>query len=243
MSASTRHTTDDDDAQTLGDRAHRSLSELLISGQLQPGDKLSLRSAAERLGMSMQPVREAVARLVDDEALEVTPNRAVRVPMMTIERFRELTEIRVAIEGFAVRSAAARRSERELAAIRRCDAAFRRQCLARKPDLDAAVRANHDLHFAVYRAAALPSLLRIIEGLWLRIGPVLNLDMRADLRRLRENRAEACHAAMVRALQARDAEAARLALEDDIRGAAAFILARGVLAAESSPAGAAETIQ
>ncbi len=216
--------------ETLGDRTYRQISELLISGQLQPGDKLSLRSVGDRLGVSMQPVRAAVARLVADQALEVAPNRAIRVPVMTVDRFRELTDIRLAIEGFAAETAAVRRSDRDLVLVRRCDAAFRRQCLARHPDLDAAVSANRDLHFAVYRAAAMPSLLPIIEGLWLRIGPVLNLDMRADVRRLRENRAEACHAALARALDAKDPAAARAALESDIRGAATFILARGLLA-------------
>lgn len=226
--------------ETLGDRTYRQISELLISGQLQPGDKLSLRSVGDRLGVSMQPVRAAVARLVADQALEVAPNRAIRVPVMTVDRFRELTDIRLAIEGFAAQTAARRRSDRDLVLVRRCDAAFRRQCLARHPDLDAAVRANRDLHFAVYRAAAMPSLLTIIEGLWLRIGPVLNLDMRADVRRLRENRAEACHAALARALDTRDEAGARAALESDIRGAAMFILERGLLTGEAPASAAAD---
>jgi len=71
--------------QTLGDRTYAQLSELLVSGRLAPGDRLSLRGAAEALGVSMMPVREAVSRLVADGALEVTPNRAVRVPIMTTE--------------------------------------------------------------------------------------------------------------------------------------------------------------
>jgi len=59
------------DRQTLGERAYARLADLLISGRLAPGEKLSLRAAADVLGVSIMPVREAVSRLVADKALEV----------------------------------------------------------------------------------------------------------------------------------------------------------------------------
>ena len=45
------------DRQTLGERAYAQLADLLISGRLAPGEKLSLRSAADVLGVSIMPVR------------------------------------------------------------------------------------------------------------------------------------------------------------------------------------------
>ena len=78
------------DRQTLGERAYAKLADLLISGRLAPGEKLSLRAAADVLGVSIMPVREAVSRLVADKALEVTPNRAVRVPLLSAAQFRDL---------------------------------------------------------------------------------------------------------------------------------------------------------
>lgn len=214
---------------TLGTRVHDDLRDLLVSGQLSPGEKLSLRTVAVRLGVSMQPVRQAVDRLVADGALEVLPNRAIRVPLMTLRRFDELTTVRLVIEGFAAEAAAITHSARDLAAIRRADQAFRRQCQSRDPDLAAAIIANRDLHFAVYRATGLPSLLAIIEGLWLCIGPILNLDIRSSPARLRMGAAEQAHAALIAALAARDGAAARAALEADIRGAAAWIRAQDAL--------------
>lgn len=221
---------------TLHGRAYDRIRQKLIGGVLKPGEKLSLRSVAEGLGMSMQPVREAVARLIADEALEVAPNRAVRVPMMSMDRFRELTTIRLSIEGFAAEMAAVHCERAALAQIRLHDRAFRQQCRRADPDVDLAVQANHDLHFAVYRAAALPSLLPIIEGLWLRIGPILNLDMRGSAQRLGMGGAEACHAAIVAGLAARSPARARAALERDIRQAAIFILNRGILPGASETA-------
>ena len=78
---------------TLGEQVYKQLCELLISGQLAPGDRRSLRTAAEILGVSVLPVREAVSRLVSDGGLEVAPNRAVRVPIMSSEQFRDLTPV------------------------------------------------------------------------------------------------------------------------------------------------------
>ena len=214
---------------TLGNRVSALLRERLIGGALQPGDKLSLRSLAQEFGVSMQPVRHAVAGLIGDEALEVAPNRAVRVPIMTAAKFDELTAIRLAIEGFAVETAARSRSAVDLASIRRFDRAFRRECRSAAPDAERAVRANQALHFAAYRAAGMPALMAIIEGLWLRIGPVLNLDMRASPQRLQMGHAETCHAALLCGLEEGSAVRARAALEKDIRTAAAFIHSRGVL--------------
>jgi len=214
---------------TLGQQVHARLRAMLMTGELSPGEKISLRSIAETLGVSMMPVREAVSRLVADEALEVLPNRAVRVPVMTLSRFRELTTVRLAIEGFAAETAARQHAARDLVEIRRHDQEFRRQCGLPRPDADAAVRANQELHFAVYRAAGLPSLVPIIEGLWLRIGPVLNLDMRSSPERLRLGTAERCHRELVGALASRDGTSARAALGEDIRAAAHFIESRNVL--------------
>src|SRR4029079_15188528 len=101
------------DRQTLGERAYAKLADLLISGRLAPGEKLSLRAAADVLGVSIMPVREAVSRLVADRALEVAPNRAVRVPLMTTAQFRDLTRVRITIEGHAAAEAARNRTETE----------------------------------------------------------------------------------------------------------------------------------
>lgn len=217
---------------TLGERVYAALRELLIAGELAPGEKLSLRSVAEMLGTSMMPVREAVARLVADDALEVTPSRAVRVPLMTVPKFRELTVVRIAVEGFAAEQAALHRDERDLAAMRRFDEGFRREAKSARPNATKAVRVNKDLHFAVYGAARLPALVAIIEGLWLKIGPVINLDIKLSSGRLATGGAEAHHARLVAAIERRDGDEARAALVADIRGAAAFIEATGRLPAE-----------
>lgn len=218
------------DRQTLGERAYAQLADLLISGRLAPGEKLSLRAAADVLGVSIMPVREAVSRLVADRALEVTPNRAVRVPLMSAAQFRDLTKVRIAIEGHAAAQAALHRDSNDLVSIARAEEAMRAESLALVPDLPRAVELNKTFHFAVYEAAHSPILVEIIRALWLKAGPVINLDLRANPERLAKGDAIRCHAEVRNAIAAGNGEAAQAGIAADIRSAADVILSRGGLA-------------
>lgn len=215
--------------QTLADQVYGDLKELLLAGRAAPGERFTLRGLAGAIGTSAMPVREAVSRLVTENALEVLPNRAVRVPLMSRARFTELRLIRVSLEGLAVTVAATAATDEEIAEVARFERLFAAERDKKRPDGAAAMRHNKDLHFALYRAAHLPTLMQMIEGLWLQIGPVLNLDFRAGPERVREGEAHIHHAALIGALRARDPEAARAALVTDIWSAGDFILSRGVL--------------
>jgi DNA-binding GntR family transcriptional regulator len=217
--------------ETLGERVTGELRALLVAGRLAPGEKLSLRRVAEALGVSMMPVREAVSRLAADRALEVLPGRAVRVPVLSLEQFRELTRLRLVVEGFAAEEAARKATPQDVARIAAHDANFRKAASADPPDSAGAVAANRDLHFALYEAAGMPSLIEMIERLWLKAGPILNLDMRHEPRRLVGGSAMQAHGRLLEALRRQDAAAARAALEDDITAAAAHIEDTGQLSA------------
>lgn len=214
---------------TLADTVYRDLKEILLSGRAAPGERFTLRGLASAIGTSPMPVREAVSRLAAENALEVLPNRAVRVPLMPRPRFEELRLIRIQLEGLAATTAAANATQEDIAEVSRFERLFAAEREKRKPDGAAAMRYNKDLHFALYRAARLPTLFQMIEGLWLQIGPVLNLDFQAGPDRVRQGEAHVHHEALVAALKAHDPEAARAALVSDIWSAGDFILSRGIL--------------
>ena len=98
------------------------------------------------------------------------------------------------------------------------------------PDLPRAVELNKTFHFAVYEAAHSPILVEIIRALWLKAGPVINLDLRANPERLAKGDAIKCHADVRKAIVAGDGGAALNGVAADISGAADFILSRGGLA-------------
>ncbi|PWK65660.1 GntR family transcriptional regulator [Aminobacter sp. AP02] len=208
---------------TLGERAYLKLRQLIMSGKLAPNEKLSLRSVAEALGVSIMPVREAVTRLVAEGALSLLPNRAISVPLMTRAKFEELLRIRTEIEGFAAAEAAVHRTSRDLKLILDYDKDFRDAVGKGDSEVDSSLQLNKELHFAVYEAAGSPILVSIIEGLWLKVGPVINLDLRAS-QRLASGNAETHHARLVEAIINQDGNAARAAVVADIRSSGEFIL-------------------
>ncbi|HWX50207.1 MAG TPA: GntR family transcriptional regulator [Roseomonas sp.] len=209
--------------RTLTEAAYAHLCDLLVSGRVAPGEKLSLRDLSEALGVSVMPVREAVSRLIADRALEVAPNRAVRVPLMTRSQFRELSVVRAEVEGWAAALAATHRSPAQLKAIAAAEAVLHRTQAADVVPL------NRDFHFAIYAAAGLPTLTAMIGGLWLKAGPVINLDLHHSGDRLSAGHMLRCHAAALAAIRAGDAAAARAAIAEDITCAADFIIERGGL--------------
>ena len=62
--------------QTLSDQVYGDLKELLQAGEMEPGQRFTLRGLAAAIGTSAMPVREAVTRLAAEQALEVLPARS-----------------------------------------------------------------------------------------------------------------------------------------------------------------------
>ncbi len=215
--------------RTLGSDVYGQIRELLMSGRLMPGEQLSLRKTASALSVGVMPVREAIQRLVAEQALEVAPNRAVRVSTMTVSQFREITSIRIHLEGMAVRKTALAGDAALIKALTRLNVFIEQEMKQSRPDAARIIAANKALHFAVYEAARMPLLLGMIETLWLRVGPILNYDLRSGSSRTVERVAVAHHAQLIEALSRHDPDAAALALEGDIASAAAFIVDAQVL--------------
>ena len=217
------------EGSSLGQSVRMLLTERLLAGVYAPGDKLSLRSVATGLGVSMTPVREAVSRLVADSALEVAPNKAVRVPVLDVKKFRELTALRIEIEGLAAAWAAVARTDADIAAIAEAEAGFRSERSKARPRLASTIAINQKLHFGIYRAAKSPMLVEIIVGLWLKAGPILNLDMAKRSTRVSNGAGERFHAAALDAIRHHDSDAARVAIVGDIQQASDFIISLGKL--------------
>lgn len=219
--------------ESMSQAVYRHLRERLIAGQFRPGERLTLDAVARALGTSHMPVREAIRRLAAERALEILPNRTVRVPQMTRSRFGEILVIRKLLEGNAVAQAARRIDAPALAQARRVSDAFGAEIRRRQPDIPELILMNKALHFTVYAACGNRVLLELIEALWLQVGPVINLDLRSGSRRIAEAPSAIHHDRLVDALERRDARAARSALVDDLTSAAEVILAGDGLAPDA----------
>ena len=92
--------------ESLGAQVYQQLRRDLMAGRYEPGEKLKLRDLAEQLGISVTPVREALARLASDHAIVQLDHRSVRVAAMDIGRFNEIRELRMDLEAKAACHAA-----------------------------------------------------------------------------------------------------------------------------------------
>ena len=76
----------------------------------------------------------------------------------------------------------------------------------------------------------MPTLMNMIEGLWLQVGPVLNLDMRSGSKRLTDaESARNHHQKILEAMMKKNIHAAKNALIADLTSAANFIVSLGKL--------------
>jgi DNA-binding GntR family transcriptional regulator len=216
-------------SSTLRDQATRELRQALMAGQFEPGQRVSIRGLAERLGMSMTPVREAVSRLAAERAIEAEPNRWMRIPLLTAAELRELRDIRVALEGLATARAAALATPALLAELQQREAEI--VALRPRSDAKAMIPAIARLHFTIYRASAMPALVQLIEGLWLRSGPYVNLLFDGYTQQDRGS----LRAATLRAIGRGDGVAARRSMEADIGNALDWVI--GLVESGSGPLG------
>ncbi|WP_336297406.1 GntR family transcriptional regulator [Metapseudomonas furukawaii] len=197
--------------ENLQEQLYQRLREGLLEGRFKPGDRLKIRDLAAAWGTSPMPVRAALQRLVAEGALEGEPQRSVRVPPMTRERFKQIYQVRMALEGMAVEAAVGNLDSDALEVLEGC---MERMDLAiERRDVQAYLTENSQFHRVLYGACGNPVLLRTIETLWLQVGPFFNrLFTEADL----SLRLNDFHEDAFKALRDGDGKAARQAIEQDL---------------------------
>ena len=207
---------------SVSQRVYRTLSELLTTGGFQPGESVSLRNLAKRLGTSAMPVREAVNRLIAEQALQMMPNRQVIVPRMTRRKYFELVRVRQLLEGMVAGEACDNMTDKLLRELNE-DNKQLFQALTGESIAEILTR-NKQFHFKLYSAAQSEVLLPIIEGLWMQTGPfqALSLSRQKPLWRGRR------HTALLKALRLRNRESVAMAIKGDIGDVAEMLMQIGV---------------
>lgn len=218
--------------ETLHDRVYAELRRSLIHGMFDAGEMLRIQDLAETLQTSTMPVREALGRLVSEQALEALPNRSVRVPLINRERLDDLARARRLIEGQMVVLALPNLSKEDFDRLRQLtvdyDAAFNGDGAGRARR---ASELNHDFHFYIYRAAGSAVLIPIVESLWLQSGPYVRVAAQIH-DEAHDIPATHYHWALIEALERGDETGSVKALTEDI--ARSFNLIRGRLDVEDA---------
>jgi GntR family transcriptional regulator of vanillate catabolism len=112
---------DSDRAISQTVRAQLALRDLILSGSLRPGERISELQAVETTGVSRTPVRMALVRLEEEGLLEAIPSGGFMVKAFSERDILDSIELRGTLEGLAARFAAERGvSAREFEPLREC---------------------------------------------------------------------------------------------------------------------------
>ena len=196
------------------------LRDLIIQGQLAPGERLNERVLCERLGVSRTPLREAIKLLATEGLVELLPNRGAIVSRIDPQALAETLEVMGALEGLAGELACRRASLQRLAQIR----SLHEKMLQRhaRGDLAGYFSYNQAIHLEIVAAAGNPKLEAAYRQ--------LNANVRrarymANLSAERWQQAVAEHEEILAALEARDVPRLRRLLQDHLAHKLASVLA------------------
>lgn len=201
-------------ASTLTDAAYQRLREDIVHGQFKPGEKLRVEHLKRSYEVGATPLREALYRLSADGFVSVKGQRGFRVTDMSLAELQEITDLRVVIEGMALKRSIENSDEAWESAV---VAAFHHLTKAEnmpEPDIQKWEARNREFHLALISCCDSPWLMRFYEILYDQHKRYRNIA-RIDKDARRDVHAE--HEAIYEAAIAKDVEALCAANEVHIR--------------------------
>jgi len=149
--------------KTLHEEIAYNLRELIMSGELQEGDKIKEDELCSSMGISKTPLREALRVLSVEGLIRLVPNRGSFVSTPTFEEIREMFDVMSVLEGFCARAAAQKMGEKDLATLEklhdRLEENYRRKAQREY------IRINNQFHSFVQELAGNRTLNQIVNGL------------------------------------------------------------------------------
>ena len=151
------------DRRRLADEVYRQVLDAVLTGALQPGERLVQERVADEINVSRTPVREALLHLEREGILVRAGASGFTVREISEREIRDIYQAREAIEGHAARIVAERRDPRALDRIRRTIEA---EESIRGGGVEEYFHANRHIHRRVVEESGNEHLLRSFDGIW-----------------------------------------------------------------------------
>lgn len=198
-------------------RAYQHIKQQVLTCQIRPGSMIYEGDAAEALGMSKTPVREALGMLAHEGYVEVRPRRGYVVTHITLSDVKEIYHLRRLLEPDAARLAAANATDEQLERLRQLAGG------TIEHDYAGRVRHAHLFHEALAEASGSVRLAQALVG-------VLEECQRLyfsgiDLGELVEHSGDD-HMALLEALETGEADVAEKVARDQVDRSRAVVLDR-----------------
>lgn len=208
-------------AQSLVDVVAERIEAAIISGDLEPGSKLSEQALAASLGVSRGPLREAIRRLEGRKLLQRTPNIGVRVAALSLKDLYEILQVREALEGMACALAAKNMSDAELEALANLLDQHQRQKSVQEGIGYYQESKDFDFHFRIVKGSGNERLIQMLCGDLYYLLRVYRY--KSSTKPGRAMKALQEHKEIVAALTRRDPVAAEQKMRQHIRNARAYV--------------------
>jgi DNA-binding GntR family transcriptional regulator len=141
------------------------IRDMILDGQLGPGDRLRQDDLANTFGVSTMPIRESLRQLQAEGLVTFYPRRGARVARLSASEYEEIYRIREELENLACRWAAEDfdripidRLRLLLEEIEAAEADFN--------DVSRRLRLVREFFFTIFKASEKEHLLRILSSLW-----------------------------------------------------------------------------
>jgi DNA-binding GntR family transcriptional regulator len=154
-------------ALNLADQVYTRILEAITDRTLPPGQRITQNELAERLGVSRQPVSQALHLLHRQGLLAESGRRGFQVTQLDPVNIRQLYEVRGAVDALAARLAAAR-VKIDAAGRSRLEAALHAgRAMKSNTPLARLIALDVDFHTAIYRLSGNPAIAEMIAPQWL----------------------------------------------------------------------------
>ncbi|HEY1276207.1 MAG TPA: GntR family transcriptional regulator [Thermoleophilaceae bacterium] len=135
---------------------------LILRGDLKPGDRIRQEALATEYGVSRIPVREALRQLENEGLISLVPHSGARVARVDLHECVELYRLREVIEPLVIAASVPNLSDEDIADLRQ-----RMQAIEdAASDVQHWLAEDRQFHLATYRRAEMPRALRMVEGFW-----------------------------------------------------------------------------
>ena len=160
-----------DAAPDLTERVHRQLLEAICAGELAPGTRVTQEELAASLGVSRQPVHQALRILKKEGFLVDAGRRGLMVSPLDAAAVEQLYQVRAVLDGLAARLAAQAKRKLDPSLIEEG-----RRAIA-GASLRAMIRADMRYHEAIYAAAGNPLIAESAARHWQHIGRAMGATL------------------------------------------------------------------
>lgn len=138
------------------------LRDLIVSGDIPPGERISERTLTDRLGISRTPLREAFKILEGEGLVSIRPNAGATVVRLSAADVEDALEILIGLESIGATRAAERATPEMIEEIAMLDARMG-EAFARR-ELMEYFHLNQQIHQKIIDAAQNEALSRVYAG-------------------------------------------------------------------------------